>query len=152
MLKSRYVLLLGASLALAIFCIAWPLFVIRPYHSQNPFLLQTALFTVRYSWVGELLAAAVALTATALYWRVSKLPGLLTLLLVIAFGMFSRVDIFELMFHPVPAPVFQAAGETRLDKDEKVLAVKSRAYPIRSISYHHIVNDVVDGVPIAATY
>jgi hypothetical protein len=143
---------LGGALALAIFCIAWPMFVIRPFHSQDPFALQTALFTLRYNWAGELLAAIAAFTATAFYWRVSKLPGILVSLLVIAFGMFSRVDIFETMFHPVPAPAFQAALETTLDKDEKVLAVKSRAYPIRSISYHHIVNDVVDGVPIAATY
>ena len=28
----------------------------------------------------------------------------------------------------------------------------ARAYPIREMAYHHIVNDVVGGVPIAATY
>jgi hypothetical protein len=28
----------------------------------------------------------------------------------------------------------------------------ARAYPIRSISYHHVVNDTVGGVPIVATY
>jgi hypothetical protein len=151
-LKSRYFLLLAGSLALAVFCIAWPLFVIRPFHSQDPFALQTALFTVRFSWLGELAALVTVLAAIVRYWRVSKIPGVITALLVIACGAFSRVDIFEIMFHPVPAPAFQAASETTLDRDERVLAVKSRAYPIRSISYHHIVNDVVDSVPIAATY
>jgi hypothetical protein len=29
---------------------------------------------------------------------------------------------------------------------------EARAYPVRSLSYHHIVNDVIGGVPIAATY
>jgi hypothetical protein len=152
MAKSLCFSVLAVSMVLAIFCIAWPLFVIRPFHSQDPIRLQTALFTIRYSWVGELLAAIIALTATALYWRASKLPGLIASLLVIACGIFSRIDIFEIMFHPVPAPAFQTTAETKLDTDEKVLAVKSRAYPIRSISYHHIVNDVVNGVPIAATY
>ena len=37
-----------------------------------------------------------------------------------------------------------------------VIAVKistyARAYPIRSLSYHHLVNDSLDGVPIVATY
>ena len=37
-----------------------------------------------------------------------------------------------------------------------VIAVKvngsARAYPIRSMSYHHIYNDVVLGEPIVATY
>ena len=28
----------------------------------------------------------------------------------------------------------------------------ARAYPIRGMSYHHIVNDTVAGVPIVATY
>jgi len=28
----------------------------------------------------------------------------------------------------------------------------SHAYPIREIAYHHIVNDTLSGVPIAATY
>ena len=40
--------------------------------------------------------------------------------------------------------------------DDKVLAVtlgqEARAYPIRTMGYHHIVNDTVNGVPIAVTY
>src|SRR5277367_3921357 len=121
MARSRYFTMLAVSLALAIFCIAWPLFVIRPFHSQDPGLLQTALFTIRFSWVGEIMAAMAALTATVLYWRNSKVPGIIASLLVIACGIFSRIDIFEMMFHPVPAPAFQTAAETTLDKDEKVL-------------------------------
>ncbi len=45
---------------------------------------------------------------------------------------------------------------SKLDKDEKVIAVKigasARAYPIRGMSYHHIINDVVGNVAIVATY
>ena len=37
-----------------------------------------------------------------------------------------------------------------------MIAVKiggeARAYPIRSMSYHHVVNDVVGGAAIVATY
>jgi len=44
----------------------------------------------------------------------------------------------------------------KLDDDEKVIVVKigdaARAYPIRSISYHHVVNDVVGQEAIVATY
>ncbi len=32
------------------------------------------------------------------------------------------------------------------------LGGEARAYPIRIVSYHHIVNDVVGGLPIVATY
>jgi Protein of unknown function (DUF3179) len=28
----------------------------------------------------------------------------------------------------------------------------SRAYPIRQMGYHHVVNDTLGGVPIIATY
>jgi hypothetical protein len=47
-------------------------------------------------------------------------------------------------------------SEAKLDGDEQVIAVKigdaARAYPIRSMSYHHVVNDTLGGVPLAATY
>jgi len=37
-----------------------------------------------------------------------------------------------------------------------ILAVRfggdARAYPIREMAYHHIVNDVVEDVPVAVTY
>jgi hypothetical protein len=37
-----------------------------------------------------------------------------------------------------------------------ILAVQygtdARAYPIREMAYHHILNDVMQGVPIAVTY
>jgi hypothetical protein len=68
----------------------------------------------------------------------------------------ARVNVYELMFHPVGHPEFAAAAEAGIDKDDKVIAVKvggsARAYPIRSMGYHHIVNDVVGGAAIVATY
>jgi hypothetical protein len=44
----------------------------------------------------------------------------------------------------------------KLDGRERVIAVKiggsARAYPIRAIAYHHVINDVVERVAIVATY
>jgi hypothetical protein len=60
------------------------------------------------------------------------------------------------MFHPVAEPKFEASHEARIDKDDMVIAVRlsgiSRAYPIREVAYHHIVNDTVANEPIVATY
>jgi hypothetical protein len=60
------------------------------------------------------------------------------------------------MFHPFERPSFSRADEAKLDGDEKVIAIsvggEARAYPIRIVSYHHLINDVVGGVPIVATY
>ena len=76
--------------------------------------------------------------------------------LVCLFAVLSYVNVYELMFHPDARPSFAAAQKARIDPDDKVIAVKLggewRAYPIRSIGYHHIINDVVNGEPIVATY
>ncbi len=33
-----------------------------------------------------------------------------------------------------------------------VVAGQARAYPVTMISYHHVVNDVIRGIPVAVTY
>jgi hypothetical protein len=56
---------------------------------------------------------------------------------------------------PVPLLVPAAAVRAVQDSDQ-VLGVaigeESRAYPIAFLSWHEIVNDVVGGVPVAATW
>ena len=71
-------------------------------------------------------------------------------------ALLCRINIYELMFHPFERPSFSTAGQVKLDGDEKVISVSggkvARAYPIRVISYHHVINDDLAGVPIVATY
>jgi hypothetical protein len=68
----------------------------------------------------------------------------------------ARINYFEWMFHPVESAQFESASASKLDRAEMILAVRigaeARAYPIREMAYHHVLNDVVAGVPIAATY
>jgi hypothetical protein len=146
-----------AALAIALFSLAYPYYVLRPRRHQGAKELQAALFVLQYQHLAELLCAAVALAALAFYVRSKPGRGSLiravsvTVVVLVCAGL-SRVNVFEIMFHPAGAPSFQAARETQLDGDEKVLAVNTRSYPVRSISYHHVVNDVAGGVPIAVTY
>ena len=63
-------------------------------------------------------------------------------------------DGIPAIWEPAHVP---AAQETRLDDREPVLTYEhpgeaARAYPIRYLMWHEIVNDVVGGVPIALTY
>ena len=58
-----------------------------------------------------------------------------------------------------PAPilcVFVASAQAGIDDADMIMSVRingeARAYPIREMGYHHIVNDVVGGEPIVATY
>ena len=78
---------------------------------------------------------------------------------IIAAGLgayLTRVNVYELMFHPVDDPRFESARKAKIDANDMVIAVNeggiARAYPIRAMGYHHIVNDVVSGEPIVSTY
>jgi len=107
-----------------------------------------------------LLCAMVCLGIAALLWQGSNKwrKGILAVLAVLVTfsAVMSRVNYFEWMFHPVDAPKFESEFSSKLGGDEMILAVQygpdARAYPIREMAYHHILNDVVGGVPIAVTY
>ena len=68
----------------------------------------------------------------------------------------ARLNYFEWMFHPIAGAQFLAQSDSKLDPKEMILAVRfgsdARAYPISQMAYHHVLNDVVGGVPIAVTY
>jgi hypothetical protein len=146
--------------AAALFFLIFPNYIIRPDRPQDAGALQTALLVLRYQHVAELLCAAVALIALVFYLRAKPVGWQRKLTIaaaatVVVCAALSRINIYELLFHPIGTPSFQAVRDTKLDGDEHLLAVSlkgSRAYPIRTLAYHHIVNDVVDNVPIAVTY
>jgi len=159
--KRKYLLTIAATFAISLFFLAYPLYVIRPFRHQGPRELAVALALLRLRPGVEMVCAVTALLAVFLYWRAQpkmlrKLGVAFVALLVCVFTGLSRVNIYEIMFHPMGRPSFAAVGDTKLDGAEMVMAVheggEARAYPIRIVSYHHIVNDVVGGVPIVATY
>lgn len=160
--RRHHLFAIAACFAISLFCLAYPTFVIRPSRYQSPRELAAALAVMRFRPGLEMLCVACALFAAFLYWRAQpkllrKIAVMIPVALVCLFAGLSRVNHFEqLMFHPLGRPSFQAISDTKLDGDEMVIAVnlggEARAYPIRSVSYHHIVNDVVGGVAIAATY
>ena len=152
-LRQRY-LILTVCFATVLFCLAYPIYVIRPFRHQGGTELQVALLVMRFRGLVDLLAAGAAVTVAFGAWRRAGVVALTVASLVCA-GL-SRVNVYEKMFHPIAHITFGAAADSKLEGGEKVIAIAmaeaARAYPIRSISYHHIVNDTVDGVPIVATY
>jgi len=154
-------LVLLACLVVGLICVAYPIYVIRPFRHQGARELAVALAVSRFRPVVTVVAAIAAVLATIGYWRAGerRWKRVLTaagaaLMVVLAF--LARVNVYELMFHPLVHPSFSAAHEVKLDGAEKVVAVRvageARAYPIRSMSYHHVVNDLVGGAAIVATY
>jgi hypothetical protein len=78
-------------------------------------------------------------------------------MVLVAFSaVMARMNYFEWMFHPVRSPGFEAEAQSKLDSSEMIMAIRfgddPRAYPISEMAYHHIVNDVDGGVPVAVTY
>ena len=146
---------------IAFVAMAYPMYVIRPFRAQGTDELAAALALRRCGPAAAAIAAAVAVACAWLIWRTvrsraSRLAAFTLAGLTTIVAVFSHINVFELMFHPVTSPETTAASEAKLDPDDMVLAVRvrddARAYPIRVMGYHHIVNDVVDDVPVVATY
>jgi hypothetical protein len=165
--------LVSALAAIALFFI--PAIIIQPFKHQTPFGLATAIALRHRAPWGTLVAALVALAfavalwrspnegvrgSTIPWWRTSSLWRRVALCVVMVPVVFStvmaRLNYFEWMFHPVDSARFETEAESKLDKSEMILAVRfgsdARAYPILQMAYHHVLNDVVNGVPIAVTY
>ncbi len=80
-------------------------------------------------------------------------------MLIFAFAAtwMARQNHFEWMFNPLPNPAYVKVSEANfVAGTDMVMAVEINgeavAYPMRQMAYHHIVQDVVGGKPITATY
>ncbi len=147
-----------ALIAIILFFI--PIFIIRPFRYQAPRALLLAMSLRQRAPLGTLIAALACFLLAAVLWRTVGVwrKALLALVLVVVIfsAVLSRLNHFEWMFHPIASPQFLAQSASKLDPKEMILAVRlggdARAYPISQMAYHHILNDVVNGVPIAVTY
>lgn len=157
----RFTLIWAALATLAVAVVTYPIYVIQPFRQQGARELAVALTVIRFRPYLEVVCAVGAVLAAIWYFRVQRkwrfrLVAAAGAIVVIGIACLGLVNVYELMFHPVERPTFSTASRARLDGDEQVIAVnvhgRARAYPIRSISYHHIVNDTLGREPIVATY
>jgi hypothetical protein len=153
-------LLLTSLVALAF--ALYPIYVIRPFIEQRPAPLQRALWVTLHD--RPILAIFFALLALCAWFlwrqagRVTKLvvltPAVGTALLAVAASWFNPYE--QLMFHGLGEPRYLSPQQTKVDAKDMVIAVtlggESRAYPIREMGYHHIVNDRLHQLPIVVTY
>ena len=156
MKRVLFTLLVLASLAVVFI----PAYIIRPFRAQSPEGLRLALALSTWAPVVTVAAGLAALLLAIGLFRGARRrqKALVTLgmLLMVASAALARYNYFERVFRPVTTPQFEPAAQVQLDADEMVLAVRSgphsRAYPIRAMAYHHLVNDTLGGVPLVATY
>ena|SRR5580698_8689272 len=160
--RTRWILVLLACLAVSLVLVAYPLYVIRPFRAQGARELAAALLVSRFNPLLTAISALVAISAAIAYWRTDLATPRRVLVaaaatLVCVLAVLARVNVFEaLLFHPLEHPAFAAAKDVKMDGDDKLIVIKinggARAYPVREMAYHHVVNDVVGGTAVAATY
>jgi Protein of unknown function (DUF3179) len=159
--RSTWIKVLPICLFVSLFCVVYPMYVIWPFRAQGARELAIALLITRFRPLITILSAVAAVAVVGRYWwtESSKWRRALTSIgagLVCLMAVLARLNVYEFMFHADEHPSFAAASRVKLDTDEKVLAVKigrtARAYPIRVIAYHHVINDVIERVGIVATY
>jgi hypothetical protein len=140
-------------LAIAAFALIYPVYVIRPFRHQAPGELALAMQIMRYRPIMESVCALVAIFCAVRRRSLLTIAGAVS---VVGCALLSRIHIYEQMFHPDEQPAFAAASESKLAPKEQVIAISvagaARAYPVRIISYHHIINDTLAGEPVVATY
>jgi hypothetical protein len=160
--RTRWGLVLLAALIVSLILVAYPIYVIRPFRAQGPRELALALAISRFRPAATVISALVAVWAAFAYWRAhirisGRILAVAGAVLACVLAGLARVNVYEqLMFHPDAHPEFGPASAAKLDRDDKLIVVniggRSRGYPIRTMGYHHVVNDVVGGTAIVATY
>lgn len=151
---------LTALVILSLAILAAPVLILHPFKEETALGLTLAYGVKRYGLLIDLLALGGAFyIATKLWagrwWRKVVVP--LAIIVIVAATILARINVFEKMFRPLPAPAYASIADvTFVDADDMVMTVahgaEAAAYPIRQLAYHHIVQDVVGGVPIVVTY
>ncbi len=147
-----------AALALAVY----PIYIIRPFREQKPADLQRALWVLLHD-KAILVGLFVLITMLALLvWRragwVARLllltPAMGIALIAAGAAWFNPYE--QMLFHPIGEPHYVTIQQAGIDPKDMVIVVtlggESRAYPIREMGYHHVVNDRLHQLPIVVTY
>jgi len=136
-----------------------PACVIRPFRYQSPNALNMAMAVRHFAPWGTVAALALCVVLAFVLWESDnrRKIALSVVLVLVAFStVMSRLNYFEWMFHPIRSAEFESETASKLEAGEMIMAVRfgndARAYPIREMAYHHVLNDVVGGVPVTVTY
>ncbi len=154
--RFRFALPVAVACALiSLLCFLAPMYLIRPFReSGGEAEFAFAMKLLRAGPVISAICALVAMAVVLLEWR--KIRLLVCLFFALLGAVLTRINVFEVMFHPYPGARFVAGDSAAFDKDEMVMSLTvgtdAHAYPVGAMGYHHIVNDVVGGIPVAVTY
>lgn len=151
--------LIGVAAFATVFIPAW---LIQPFKAQTSQTVHFAFILRKLSpWLTPLLTAILILILIRThktFGRWWQKAGAVFLLIICLFSAwFARQNHFEWMFNPLKNPAYTSATKANfVEPSDMVLSVRineeQAAYPVRLLAYHHLVQDVVGGKPIVATY
>ncbi len=152
-------LLLIVAIGLAL--VITPIWIIQPFKPQTPRGLEVSYWMRRLSPFATIAASVLVILLAVWLWQRARWFGKILLVLIslplFAATWMARQNHFEWIFRPHANVAYAAAGAADFVTDsDMVLAValngEAAAYPVRLMAYHHLVQDVVGGTPIVATY
>ena len=141
--------------------VATPVFVIMPFKAQTAAGVEWSYWLRRWSPLATVIAVILFLAMCIRLWRDarwwSRLAMFILVVPLLVVTWFSRQNHFEWMFKPLPNAAYAPVSEAGFVPDnEMVMSVELNgeavAYPVRQMAYHHVINDIVGGKPITATY
>lgn len=146
-------LLLGLTL-LNVALILAPLLVALPPVRQTPGMLAAARAAGN---LARLVSAALTVILAIRLWRTPSASTLAVLLLAILCAVLSRINVMERIFPGVRGAKTAAIGELHnVDDTDMIIGVvidgQSRAYPVRYLAYHHMLNDRLGRAALLPTY
>jgi Protein of unknown function (DUF3179) len=154
-------LLIAAAAAVSVVLV--PTLTIHPFRPQTTRGVELSYALKRAAPVVTAIALASALASALMLWGGARRwwrRGVIVVLVAVT-GLvtwFARQNHFEWMFNALPNAEYVGVPEARefLVDAEVVMGIDVngtyRAYPVRQLAYHHLVNDVVGGTPLVATY
>lgn len=155
--------LLLIAVAAAATVVLVPTLTIHPFRPQTTRGVELSYALKRAAPVVTAIALAMALASALLLWGGARRwwrRGVIVVLVAVT-GLvtwFARQNHFEWMFNALPKAEYVGVREARefLVDAEVVMGIDvngiALAYPVRQLAYHHLVNDVVGGRPLVATY
>jgi MFS family permease len=136
--------------------------IIQPFKAQTERGMAFSYAMRSWSPIATIFALIISFILIGWLWRGSrrwfaKAALVIMLLPLLAATWFARQNHFEWMFNPLVHSAYAKAADAPFVGDsDMVLAVDNNgeavAYPVRLMAYHHLVQDVVGGTPIVATY
>src|SRR5262245_42909931 len=109
----------------AVFFAIFPLYVMRPFRSQQAAQLALALRISHWAPAVTIAAFALALVLLALTWRAIssswlRVLGFVSVIVTASGVLLAHTNIFERMFHPRGAPEFVSNRDAHLEADDFV--------------------------------